>query len=138
MKTFSEDDYQVKLMDNGSFKVTIYNMLGIICITYNPNNEKPWSRYTPLSRYSSDVTRSEDIAGLKFDLCTLKPLYKARKALNKAHKALKAHNKQDLIDSEITFMSEKQTEKQTDNDLELVHLFNLLQEKENYDMAVNI
>ena len=138
MKTFSEDDYQVKLMDNGSFKVTIYNMLGIICITYNPNNEKPWSRYTPLSRYSSDVTRSEDIAGLNLDLCTLKPLYKALKALNKAHKALKAHNKQDLIDSEITFMSEKQTEKQTDNDLELVHLFNLLQEKENYDMAVNI
>lgn len=102
MKTFAGDDYQGKLMDNGGVKVIIYNMLGIICITYNPDNEKPWSRYTPLSRYSSDVARSENIAGLNLDLCTLKPLYKALKALNK----------QDLIDSEITFMSEKQTEKQ--------------------------
>ena len=130
MNTFAEDDYQVKLMDNGGFKVTIYNMLGIIYITYNPDNEKPWSRYTPLSRYSSDVVRSENIAGLNLDLCTLKPLYKALKARNKALKAL---NKQDLIDSEITFMSEKQTEKQTDNDLELVHLFNLLQGEKKYE-----
>ena len=120
MKTFAGDDYQVKLMDNGGVKVTIYNMLGIIYIAYNPNNEKPWSRYTPLSHYSSDIVRSENIAGLNLDLCTLKPLYKALKALNKALKAL---NKQDLIDSEITFMSEKQT----DNDLELMHLLNLLQ-----------
>ena len=120
MKTFAGDDYQVKLMDNGGVKVTIYNMLGIIYIAYNPNNEKPWSRYTPMSRYSSDVVRSENIAGLNLDLCTLKPLYKALKELNKALKAL---NKQDLIDSEITFMSEKQT----DNDLELMHLLNLLQ-----------
>ena len=130
MKTFAGDDYQVKLMDNGGVKVTIYNMLGIIYITYNPNNEKPWSRYTPLSRYSSDVARSETIAGLNLDLCTLKPLYKALKELNKALKAL---NKQDLIDSEITFMSEKQTEKQTDNDLELVHLLNLLQGEKKYE-----
>ena len=126
MKTFAGDDYQVKLMDNGGVKVTIYNMLGIIYIAYNPNNEKPWSRYTPLSRYSSDIVRSENIAGLNLDLCTLKPLYKALKALNKALKAL---NKQDLIDSEITFMSEKQT----DNDLELMHLLNLLQGEKKYE-----
>lgn len=102
MKTFVSDDYQVSLLDDGSFEVRIK---GFLCddtrVKYNPNNKKEytWTRGngSVFSTYETYKT-SQNLSGLWLSTSKLRTL----------HKALEVIGRQDLMDDEIVFVDKEE------------------------------